>query len=167
MLIYSYALFLLWDQWITKKLSELMNTDLVCDKFSLSHCRLSSKFHLTSKKNLKSIKTFLTLKLSWYCKSGSTFSSRKQYFNCCLLGNTLFLCLLVLWTPTCPGSGWKARELLSSPKSSDIGFWGQFLHSISSYVFCNSLQEWVLIDRQGLELGLKFGFCSLQVINKL
>ena len=51
---------------------------------------------LVTAQNVQSMKTFLTLKLSQYCKSGSHFSSSKQVATSCIyhwIGNTLSLCL--------------------------------------------------------------------------
>ena len=64
----------------------------------------SWEIHLSSEKNRfccpkfarhfnQPFDSFLTLKLSWYCKSGSTFPSSKLFAACndlCLLGNTRF-----------------------------------------------------------------------------
>ena len=64
----------------------------------------------------KELKTFLTVELSQYCKSGSTFSSSKPVTassDCSRLGNILCLCLPVL-----PAQS--VQE--SSPKSLAIDF---------------------------------------------
>ena len=54
------------------------------------------KKRLVAVQNLQIIKTLLTLKISWYCKRGSMFSSSKPVAacsNCSRLANTLCLCL--------------------------------------------------------------------------
>ena len=70
------------------------------------------KIHLTQKmewlvaaRNLQSIKTFLTLELSQYIKSGSMFSSSA---SCCpqRLLQTLKHPVFVLASPTCPSCAW-------------------------------------------------------------
>ena len=66
--------------------------------------------------NLQIIKTLLTLELSQYRKSGTTFSSNEQVAassNCCWLRSALCLCL-----PVQPAQA----VLEPGPKSSDIDF---------------------------------------------
>ena len=56
----------------------------------------TNKKSVVAAQYLQSIKTFLTLGLSQYRKSGSTFSSSEPVAtssDCCRLGNTLCLCL--------------------------------------------------------------------------
>ena len=73
-------------------------TALVSNKFQQN----LSKFHFTweknqlsQPKNLQSIYTILTLELSQYYKSGSTFSSIADSCNCYLFANTLCFCFSV------------------------------------------------------------------------
>ena len=62
------------------KLSEVMNADLIGDKFSRTPQKISfhsvhteKKFVVTNQ-NLQSIKSFLILEICQYHKSGNTFS---------------------------------------------------------------------------------------------
>ena len=52
-----------------------MNSALVCNKFLQIPSRFGSKIPFHMEKKVKIIKTFLTMKLSQYHKSGSIFSS--------------------------------------------------------------------------------------------
>ena len=75
----SYALFFPRVQWMIQRLSEVMSTGLVRNNFSRNPSKIS--FHmktnlkllqwLITARNLQSIKTFLTLELSKFRKSGS------------------------------------------------------------------------------------------------
>ena len=76
----------------------IYRTALVSNKFQQN----LSKFHFTweknqlsQPKNLQSIYTILTLELSQYYKSGSTFSSIADSCNCYLFANTLCFCFSV------------------------------------------------------------------------
>ena len=60
----SYVIFLLRDQWLIERLSEAMGAALFGKIFSPIPSRISAR-------NLQSIKTFLTLELSQYRKSGT------------------------------------------------------------------------------------------------
>ena len=96
-------------------------------------------------------KTFLTLELSQYCKSGSMSSSSEPVAACsycCWLGNTLCLCLPVQPAQAVPERG---------PKSSAID-----LAVKSSIVFWNSLLEWLPDDWQGLEFAVWILFSSVK-----
>ena len=105
----SYIIFLLRDQWMIARLSEAaMGVALVGNNFWL----IPWEFHFPTKKNsvvtawyLQSIKTFLTVELSQYRKSGSTFSSSEPVAassDCSRLGNTLFV-FASLTRPSCAG----------------------------------------------------------------
>ena len=117
-----------------------------------SSCKFHDpKFYFTWKQKwlvfawyLQSIKTFLTLELSQYCKSGSMFYSSEQVkvsSDCCRLGNGL-----CLWSPVRSAQAVPER----GPKSLAIDFCSQKLR----FVFWNSLWEWLPDDWQGLKLGL-------------
>ena len=59
---------------------------------------------LVAARYLHSIKTFSTLELSHYRKSGSMFTSSKQVAassDCCRLGNALCWCSPALAAPSC------------------------------------------------------------------
>ena len=80
MLFCSYVIILLRDQWLIERLSQAMGAALVGDTSRQFHP--SRKFNFSWKKMwlvaaryLQSIKTFLTLELSQYRKSGSMSSS--------------------------------------------------------------------------------------------
>ena len=60
----SYVIFLLRDQWLIERLSEAMGAALFGKIFSPIPSRISAR-------DLQSIKTFLTLELSQYRKSGT------------------------------------------------------------------------------------------------
>ena len=113
-----------------------------------------SKFHfiwkismkkkwLVAARNLQIIKTLLTLELSQYRESGSTFSSSEPVAarsDCHRLGNALCLCL-----PVCPAQAVPERD----PKSSAFD-----LQSKTSIVFWNhslSLLEWLPNGLQGAQ----------------
>ena len=82
---------------------------------------------------LQSIKTFLTLQLSRYCKSGSMFSSSEPVAassDCRRLGNALCLCSPVLPAPAV------AQSKRAAPRA-----WPLILPSKPSINFWNSLQR--------------------------
>ena len=102
--------------------------------------------------NLQGIKTFWTLKLSQYRKSGSTFSSSKpvgassdwhRFRNA--------LCWCSPFSPAQPVPAWSAASKA----------WPLMLQSKPSIFFWNSLWEWLPDDLQWLELGLEFELCRL------
>ena len=157
----SYVIFLLRDQRMIERLSKVMGAALICNNFS----PIPSKFHSHKKKkwlvaaqNLQSIKTFLTLDLSQYSKSGSMFSSSKPvaaHSDCSQLGNSLCLC-----SPVQPAYWGAQPKQESSPKSLAVDF---PLFSFDSLL--EQPSERLPDDLQGLKLGLKLELCCLT--NKL
>ena len=123
MWFWSYVIFLLRDQWMIERLSKAMGVALVGNNFS----PILSKFYFTWKikvtrrlvvaaRKLQSTKTFVTLELSQYQKSGFIFSSSEPVAassDCRWLGNTLCLCLPVRLAQA---------EQESSPKSLAVDF---------------------------------------------
>ena len=78
---------------------------------SNGHSISNEKKSVVTAQYLQSIKTFLTLELSRYRKSGSTFSSSEQVAarrDCCRLGNALCLCSPVRPAPAVPERGPKS-----------------------------------------------------------
>ena len=110
MLLCSYVILLISDQWMIERLREAMGLLwwLILLQISFS----MKKKCLVEAQKFKSIKTFLTL----WLVSGSTFSSKGQVAassSCSRLGNTLFLCFPV----------WPAQAVQGhTPKSSGIDF---------------------------------------------
>ena len=110
-----------------KRLSEAMGAALVGNNFLPIPLKFS--FHMKKKliglvaaQYLQSIKAFLTLKLSQYRKSGSTFSSSEPVAarsDCRRLGNALCLCSPVRPAQAVPERGPKSLAIDFAVKSFD------------------------------------------------
>ena len=140
--------------------SQAMCLALVCNKFlrnciskihwnSIFHCQLKTKItHHATGKNLQSL-FFLTLKLSYFSKSGSSFSQSQLVAassNCHRLWNAFV---------------WACQSNL--PMIQELGHW--FCNQKPWLDFWNSLQVQLPDNWQGLDLGLKLELCHL--INEL
>ena len=140
--------------------SQAMCLALVCNKFlrnciskihwnSIFHCQLKTKItHHATGKNLQSL-FFLTLKLSYFSKSGSSFSQSQLVAassNCHRLWNAFV---------------WACQSNL--PMLQELGDW--FCNQKPWLDFWNSLQVQLPDNWQGLDLGLKLELCHL--INEL
>ena len=103
----SYVIFLLRDQWLIERLSEAMGAALFGKIFSPIPSRISAR-------NLQSIKTFLTLELSQYRKSGTPVARfvKRAVRGPQRLPPTRKCPVFVLVRPTRPNS---AGERLSEP----------------------------------------------------
>ena len=144
----SYVKFLLRN---CRKTDLSYGADLVGNMRFIWH----KKKWLVAAQNLQIIKTLLTLELSQYHKSGSTFSQSEPVAassNFCQLGNSLCLCLPARTSQAVQECCPRALHLILQSKYS-IDFW-------------NSMHKWLpddLIDLPlaGLKLGLKFEVCRL------
>ena len=144
----SYVIFLLRDQCMIARLSEAMGAALVGNNCSpipwKFHFQIPMKENLSSRPDIYTlvIKTFLTVELSQYRKSGSTFFSSEPVAarsDCHRLGNAS----PVRPAQAVPERGPKCLAIDFAVKSSRIVFGGD----------CTG--------RQGLELGLKPELCRL------
>ena len=89
---------------------------------SNGHSISNEKKSVVTARYLQSIKTFLTLELSRYRKSGSTFSSSEPVAarsDCRRLGNALCLCSPVRPAQAVPERGPKSLAIDFAVKSSD------------------------------------------------
>ena len=121
---------------------------------SNGHSISNEKKSVVTAQYLQSIKTFLTLELSRYRKSGSTFSSSEPVAarsDCRRLGNA----------SVCARQSYPRKQSLrAAPRA-----WPLILPSKPSITFWNSLQSDCQMSCRGcclgLKLGLKLELCSL------
>ena len=120
----------------------------------------SRKKWLVTTRSLQSLKTFLTLKLSQYCKSGSTFSSSEPVAarsDCSRLGiwvgNTLCLCS--------PQRQSDPQKLCwcTAPRA-----WPLILQSKTSIAFWNSLQRDCQMTGRGSNLDSNLNSAAWPII---
>ena len=134
-----------------KRWARLWSATTSCQLHRKNHFAWRKKRWLVVARNLQSIKSFLTLELSQYRKSGSTFSSSELVAarsDCLRLGNAL---PCVCARPSDPPKlCWSAP-----PRAQPLN-----LQSNPSIVSWNSFREW-MPDVQGLELGLKLELLRL------
>ena len=134
MLLCSYVIFWLKDQWMIKRLSKATGAGLVCNNFTPIPSKIS--FHMGIKSNLLNVsfrpepKTFLALGLSRYSKSCSTFSSSEQVAassDCSRIRNTLSHPVFLLTHPTRPSTpeSCPKRLAVDSPSKPSITFWNR------------------------------------------
>ena len=156
MLLCSYVICLLRDQWMIARLSEALGAALVSNNLLLFPSKIS--FHMKKKwlvaaLHLQSILTFSTVDLSQYSNSGSMFSSSEPVTASTTAADleTPCVCALPSDPPNCAGA-----------LPQELGHWfcSQILRLSSLIVFRSDCQI-TGTGRQGLELGLKLELCRL------
>ena len=127
MLLCSYVIFWLKDQWMIKRLSKATGAALVCNNFTPIPSKIS--FHMGIKSYSLNVsfrpepKTFLALGLSQYSKSCSMFSSSEQVAassDCSRIRNTLCSC-----SPILPAQARQRAAPRDSPSKPSITFWNR------------------------------------------